>query len=119
MRTTARAAQQIRFITQNYQAAAVVAAAADATWQGLNATDFNAADVLGWAAAESGYAAPSQSSDSGLRSGNLDYFNVKAGPDWLNQVACPPGSKLPLGLLRQLSRRGRGCPLLTNPVLAI
>jgi hypothetical protein len=83
--------QEISFITRNYQAAATVAAEAGQTFQGLNGQDFNAGVVLGWAAAESGYAPPSQSSDSGLSSGNLDYYNLTAGTNWINQVACPAG----------------------------
>jgi RHS repeat-associated protein len=81
--------QEINFITQNYQAAASVASEADSMFTGLNAQNFNTADVLGWAAAESGYAPPSQSPDSGLSRGNLDYFNLTAGTNWINQVACP------------------------------
>jgi hypothetical protein len=84
-------ANQIAFIENNYQAAAAVAAEADNSFQGLNAQNFNAADVLGWAAAESGYLPPGQNPDSGLKSGNLDYFNLTAGSNWLNQVACPQG----------------------------
>jgi RHS repeat-associated protein len=83
---------QIDFIINNYQAATTVAAEADQAFQGLNAQNFNAADVLGWAAAESGYAPPVQNSDSGLKSGNLDYFNLTAGPLWINQAACPSGA---------------------------
>ena len=79
----------IHFIQQNYQAAANVAAEADRDFQGL---DLNAADVLGWAAAESGYSPPSSSTDSALKYGNLDYFNLTAGKNWINQASCPSGA---------------------------
>jgi len=84
-------ANQIYFIMNNYQAAATVAAEADSDFAGLNAQNFNAADILGWAAAETGYIGPAGSSDSALRGGNNDYFDLKAGPLWINQVACPSG----------------------------
>jgi len=83
---------EISFILKNYQAAAAVAKEADQGFQGLNAQNFNAADVLGWAAQESGYQQPSANPDSGLKSGNLDYFNLRAGALWINQVACPSGA---------------------------
>ena len=82
----------INFIINNYQAAAAVAAEADQDFQGLNAQNFNAAEVLGWAAAESGYAPPGQNPDSALKFGNLDYFNMTAGVNWINQVTCPPNA---------------------------
>jgi RHS repeat-associated protein len=82
----------IDFILQNYKAAANVAAEADQDFRGLSAQNFSAADVLGWAAAESGYAPPTESTDSALKSGNLDYFNLTAGNNWLNQVSCPGGA---------------------------
>jgi hypothetical protein len=87
---------QINFILTNYGDAATVAAEADKAFSGLNAQNFNAADVLGWAAAETGYVAPQDllpgNTVSGLKSGNLDYFSLTAGPLWLNQVACPSGA---------------------------
>jgi hypothetical protein len=83
---------EISFIVTNYSAAATVAAEADQDFQGLNAQNFNAATVLGWAAAESGYAPPTANPDSGLSSGNLDYLNLTAGSNWINQVACPQGA---------------------------
>jgi hypothetical protein len=82
---------EIDFIINNYKAATTVATEADQSFQGLNAQNFNAADVLAWAGAESGYAPPSQNPDSGLKSGNLDYFNLTAGTNWINQVTCPSG----------------------------
>jgi RHS repeat-associated protein len=85
-------ANEISFILTNYQAAASVAKEAGQDFQGLNAQNFNATDVLGWAAAESGYQPPSANPDSGLKSGNLDYFNLTAGSNWINQVACPSGA---------------------------
>jgi len=86
------ATSEISFILTNYQAAAAVATEADQDFQGLNAQNFNAADVLGWAAAESGYQPPSSNPDSGLKSGNLDYFNLTAGSNWINQATCPSGA---------------------------
>jgi RHS repeat-associated protein len=75
-------ANMISFIQTNYTAAAAV---------GLNALD-----VLGWAAAETGYIAPANlpigNTVSALKSGNLDYFNLTAGSNWINQVTCPAGS---------------------------
>jgi RHS repeat-associated protein len=79
----------ISFIVLNYQAAATVASEADQDFQGLN---LNAADILGWAAAETGYATPASSAAIGLRAGNLDYFNLTAGNNWVTQVGCPPGA---------------------------
>ena len=84
--------QQINFILTNYSAAAAVASEADQDLSGLNAQNFNAATVLGWAAAESGWAPPGQSKDSGLASGNLDFFNVKTGPLWIDTVGCSPAA---------------------------
>jgi len=81
--------QQLQFVAFHYADAANVANEADQSFAGLNAQNFNAADVLGWAAAESGYAPPIENQDSGLKSGNLDYFNLTAGSNWINQVACP------------------------------
>jgi RHS repeat-associated protein len=83
---------QIDFILRNYQAAASVAAEADADFQGLSSQNFTASTVLGWAAAESGYAPPGSNPASGLKSGNGDYFNMTAGGNWLNQVPCPSGA---------------------------